>query len=107
MLLTRLLRAIAVSATVTDTQVQFFVGNGNGGMFALPILKKPEQCIIEGDVGANPVSLVLDLRHASAILHASVMSKKVWLFCQSHGSSVMLNCPFGRLGNLYYYFPEA
>ncbi|KAL6290234.1 hypothetical protein ACE6H2_007744 [Prunus campanulata] len=86
-----------ISATVTDTQVQFFVRNGNGGMFTFPILKKPEQCIIEGDVGANPVSLVLDLRHASAILHASVMSKTVWLFCQSHGSSVMLNCPFGRL----------
>ncbi|ONI22999.1 hypothetical protein PRUPE_2G163200 [Prunus persica] len=98
---------VTVSATVTDTQVQFFVGNGNGGMFTFPILKKPEQCIIEGDVAANPVSLVLDLRHASTILNASMMSKTVWLFCQSHGSSVMLNCPFGRLGNIYYYFPEA
>ncbi|BBG97519.1 proliferating cell nuclear antigen 2 [Prunus dulcis] len=44
-------------------------------MFTFPILKKPEQCIIEGDVGANPVSLVLDLCHASTILNASMMSK--------------------------------
>ncbi|ONI22998.1 hypothetical protein PRUPE_2G163100 [Prunus persica] len=95
---------VAVSASVTDTQVRFL--NGNGKIIPNPILKKPEQCIIEGDVGAAPVSLVLNLRHARAIMNASVMSNMVWLLGQSNGSSVMLDCPFGKLGNLNYYFPK-
>ncbi|CAB4269938.1 unnamed protein product [Prunus armeniaca] len=41
-----------------------------------------------------------------AIMNASVMSNMVWLLGQSNGSSVMLDCPFGKLGNLNYYFPK-
>ncbi|XP_028960730.2 proliferating cell nuclear antigen-like [Malus domestica] len=89
---------MTVSALVTETQVTFTVGN-----VKIVLRKELEECIIGGVVGENPVSLVFHIHYSNTMLRSSFLSKRVWLLGQSNGSSVMLNCPVGSLGNLMFY----
>ncbi|KAM2280381.1 hypothetical protein ACFX1S_041109 [Malus domestica] len=89
---------MTVSALVTETQVTFTVGN-----VKIVLRKELEECIIGGAVGENPVSLVFHIHYSNTMLRSSFLSKRVWVLGQSNGSSVMLNCPVGTLGNLMFY----
>lgn len=59
-----------------------------------------ERCIIEGDVGI----LLFSIENIKPLLSASILSKMVWLLGQSGGPYAALNFPFGKLGNMLFYF---
>ncbi|ONI23003.1 hypothetical protein PRUPE_2G163600 [Prunus persica] len=63
-------------------------------------LPKDERCIIEGDVGI----LLFSIENIKPLLSASILSKMVWLLGQSGGPYAALNFPFGKLGNMLFYF---
>ncbi|KAI9180749.1 hypothetical protein LWI28_007796 [Acer negundo] len=93
------LAAIGDIADVTITATQVKIGAGNVHF----VLHKLQDCIIEGDIGVEPVHFHPRVDDLISISEGVVLAERVWIY-HSNSSPPMLHCPFPPVGDLMYYF---
>ncbi|KAK3194843.1 hypothetical protein Dsin_026153 [Dipteronia sinensis] len=93
------LAAIGDIADVTITATQVKIGAGNVHF----VLYKVQDCIIEGDIGVEPVHFHPRIDDLISISEGVVLAERVWIY-HSNSAPPMLHCPFPPVGDLMYYF---